>query len=68
MYTKLYKCKFWLREVTFLSHVISSGSISVDSSKVDVMLQWEAPKFVIEIKKFMDLAGYYRRFIKSFRS
>lgn len=49
---KLSKCEFWLREVNFLGHVISSGSIMVDPSKVDAVLQWEAPKTITEIRSF----------------
>lgn len=66
MYDKLPKCEFWLEEVSFLIHVISSGSIIVDPAKVDAILQWEAPKLVIEIKIFLGLFGYYRRFIEGF--
>lgn len=52
--------------MSFLEHVISSGGIVVDPSKVNVMLQWEALKFVTVIKKFMGLDGYYKRFIEGF--
>jgi len=63
---KLSKCEFWLREVSFLGHVISKGGIAIDPSKVDAVLQWESPKFVFEIRSFLGLAGYYRRFIEGF--
>lgn len=63
---KLSKCEFWLQEVSFLGHVISKGGIFVDSSKIDAVLQWESPKSVFEIKSFLGLAGYYRRFIEGF--
>ena len=63
---KLSKCEFWLREVSFLGHVISKGGIAVDPSKVDAVLQWELPKSVFEVKSFLGLAGYYRRFIEGF--
>ncbi|XP_050890985.1 uncharacterized mitochondrial protein AtMg00860-like [Lathyrus oleraceus] len=66
LYAKLSKCKLWLHEVSFLGHVISSGGIVVDSFKVDTVLQWVAPKLVIEIKSFLGLAGYYRIFIEGF--
>jgi len=46
--------------------VISKGGIVVDPSKVDAVLQWELPKSVFEIRSFLGLAGYYRRFIKGF--
>ena len=52
--------------MSFLGHVISSGGIAVDPSKIDTMLQWEAPKSVTEIKSFLGLVGYYRRFIGGF--
>lgn len=66
LYDKLSKCEFWLREVSFLGHMISSGGIVVNSSKVDAVLQWEAPKSVIEIRSFLGLVGYFRRFIEDF--
>lgn len=66
LYAKLSKCEFWLREVSSLSHVISSGSIVVDLSKVDAVLQRETLKSVINIRSFLDLAGYFRRFIEGF--
>jgi len=66
LFAKLSKCKFWLREVSFLSHVISKGGIAIDPSKVDAVMQWESPKFVFEVRCFLGLAGYYRRFIEGF--
>ena len=50
---------FWLKEVSFLGHVISDDGIVVDPSKVDAVLQWEAPRSVTEIRSFLGLAGYY---------
>jgi hypothetical protein len=66
LFAKLWKCEFWLREVSFLGHVISKGGIVVDPSKVDAVLQWESPKSVFEVRSFLGLAGYYRRFIEGF--
>jgi len=63
---KLSNREFWLREVSFLGHVISKGGIVVDPSKVDAVLQWESPKSIFEIRSFLGLAGYYRRFIEGF--
>ncbi|WJX19257.1 hypothetical protein P8452_08970 [Trifolium repens] len=66
LYAKLSKCEFWLKEVSFLGHVISSGGIAVDPSKIDAVLEWGTPESVFEIRSFLGLAGYYRRFIEGF--
>jgi hypothetical protein len=62
----LSKCEFRLKQAAFLGHVISKGSISIDSSKVQDVLSWKAPTSVSDIQSFLGLAGYYRRFIEGF--
>jgi hypothetical protein len=66
LYAKLSKCELWLNQVAFLGHVISKGGISVDLSKVQDVLSWNAPTSVSDIQSFLGLAGYYRRFIEGF--
>jgi hypothetical protein len=55
-----------LKKVSFLGHVVSNGGISVDPSKVKDVLDWKPPTNASEIRSFLRLAGYYRRFIEGF--
>ena len=66
MYAKFSKCKFWINEVKFLGHVVSKEGIHVDPSKIEAIKNWKAPKTPTEIRQFLGLAGYYRRFIANF--
>jgi hypothetical protein len=66
LYAKLSKCEFWMKQVAFLGHIISKGGISMDPTKVQDILSWNAPLSVGDIRSFLGLAGYYRRFIEGF--
>jgi hypothetical protein len=66
LYAKLNMCEFLLKEVSFLGHVISKGGISVDPTKVKVVLSCNTPQNILDIISFLGLAGYYRRFIEGF--
>ncbi|GAU44597.1 hypothetical protein TSUD_187870 [Trifolium subterraneum] len=66
LYAKLSKCEFWLEEVSFFGHVISSGGIAVDPAKVNAVMKWGTPESVSEIRSFLGLAGYYTRSIEGF--
>jgi hypothetical protein len=66
LYAKFSKCEFWLMQVVFLGHVISAGGVSVDPGKVRDMLNWKLPTNISEIRSFLGLVGYYRRFIQDF--
>jgi hypothetical protein len=61
LYAKLSKCEFWMKQVVFLGHIISKGGISVDPSKVQDVLSWNAPMSVSDNRSFLGLAGYYQR-------
>nr|GEW64065.1 putative reverse transcriptase domain-containing protein [Tanacetum cinerariifolium] len=66
LYAKFSKCEFWIPKVQFLGHVIDSQGIHVDPTKIESIKDWASPKTATEIRQFLGLAGYYRRFIKGF--
>ncbi|GJU95403.1 putative reverse transcriptase domain-containing protein [Tanacetum coccineum] len=64
LYAKFSKCEFWIPKVQFLGHVIDSEGIHVDLAKIESIKDWTSPKSPTEIRQFLGLAGYYRRFIE----
>ncbi|KAL2248314.1 UNVERIFIED_CONTAM: Retrovirus-related Pol polyprotein from transposon [Sesamum indicum] len=66
LYGKFSKCEFWMEEIACLGHVVSKEGVQPDPTKVKAILEWEPPKNVLEIRSFLRLAGYYRRFVKNF--
>ncbi|GJR75818.1 putative reverse transcriptase domain-containing protein [Tanacetum coccineum] len=66
LYAKFSKCEFWIPRVQFLGHVIDRQGIHVDPAKIESIKDWASPKTPTEIRQFLGLAGYYRRFIEGF--
>ena len=66
LYAKSSKCQFWLDKVAFLGHVISVEGVSVDPKKIEAVVNWKPPKNVSEVRSFLGLTGYYRKFVEGF--
>uniref|UniRef100_A0ACD5TNV7 Uncharacterized protein n=1 Tax=Avena sativa TaxID=4498 RepID=A0ACD5TNV7_AVESA len=68
LYAKFSKCEFWLKEVGFLGHILSAGGIAVDPAKIKDVEEWKAPTTQTQVRAFLGLAGYYRKFVEGFSS
>ena len=66
LYAKFSKCEFWMKQVSFLGHVVSSEGLSVDPAKIEVVTNWPRPSTISEVRNFLGLVGYYRRFVEGF--
>ena len=60
------KCKFAVGQVKYLGHILSGSGVAVDSSKFDLISGWPTPKTSKQVKSFLGVASYYRRFIERF--
>jgi hypothetical protein len=65
-FIKLSKCSFAQQEIEYLGHSISSQGVAIEKSKIAAVKQWPVPKNVKDLRGFLGLTGYYRRFIKNY--
>lgn len=65
-YLKQSKCSFAQNSLEYLGHIISDQGVSIDSNKIAAMLHWPVPTTLTEVRAFMGLTGYYRRFVKGY--
>ncbi|KAJ0890052.1 putative nucleotidyltransferase, Ribonuclease H [Helianthus annuus] len=66
LYAKFSKCEFWLEQVQFLGHLVNHEGIHVDPTKIEAITKWKTPESPTEVRSFLGLVGYYRRFIQNF--
>jgi hypothetical protein len=66
LYAKMSKCSFYQEHIHYLGHIISKQGIEIDPEKIEVIRGWLEPMNVSEVRYFMGLVGYYRRFIAAF--
>jgi Reverse transcriptase (RNA-dependent DNA polymerase) len=66
LYAKLSKYEFWLEQVGFLGYIISKDRLTVDPQNISAITEWRPPTTQTEVRSFLGLTGYYRRFVKGF--
>ncbi|MEO0804518.1 MAG: retropepsin-like aspartic protease/reverse transcriptase, partial [Cyanobacteria bacterium J06642_2] len=63
---KMRKCEFFKRELKFLGHIVSAKGVKPDPKKVQVLQDWPTPKSLYDVRSFLGLANYFRRFIQGY--
>ena len=66
LFAKLSKCSFAQPQVEYLGHVIRGDGVGTDPTKIEAITQWPAPENVTQLRSFLGLTGYYRRFIQHY--
>ena len=66
LYAKMSKYSFFQYEIHYLGHIISREGIAVDPTKIEAIIEWPIPTNVHEVRSFMGMAGYHKKFVEGF--
>ena len=66
LYVKMSKCEFGMKEMLYLGHIINEEGVQVDMEKIRAIRDWPTPKTITELRGFLGLCTYYRRYVKGF--
>ena len=68
LYAKLSNCSFGVQEIDYLGHTLSGSGVAMDNTKLAAIKEWPKPENLKQLRGFLGLTGYCRRFVKGYAS